>query len=232
MTELTTIFATATPPGRAGLTVIRISGPRAGAALAALTGGKSLPPSRRAALRELKHPDSGDLLDSGLVLWFPGPGSFTGEDVAELHCHGGHAVAEALLAALAGLPGLTPAGPGDFTRRAVLNGRLDLTQAEAIADLVEAETAAQRRQALRQMAGALGSLYEDWRLRLVTALAHAEAGIDFAEEEDLSLDLSAAQRGEIAAVADEVARHLDDDGRGVRLRRGAWARPMPESPAF
>lgn len=222
MTEQTTIFATATPPGRAGLAVIRISGPRAAAALSVLTGGK--PPSvpRQAVLRALIDPENNEVLDSGLVLWFPGPGSFTGEDVAELHIHGGHAVAEALLGVLADIPGLVPAGPGDFTRRAVLNGRLDLTQAEAIADLVEAETAAQRRQALRQMAGALGSLYEDWRLRLVAALAHAEAGIDFAEEEDLAVDLSAAQLGEIAAVADEVARHLDDGGRGERLRRGAY----------
>jgi tRNA modification GTPase len=221
MTEPPTIFALATASGRAGIAVIRISGSSAAQAVRSLSGAQPLPAPRHAALRDLLHPETGDILDRGIVLWFPGPNSFTGEDVAELQVHGGIAVAEALLAALARVPGLVPAGPGDFTRRAVLNGRLDLTQAEAVADLVEAETAEQRRQALRQMAGALGSLYEDWRLRLVTALAHAEAGIEFAEEEDLAIDLPDSQRQEIAAVAGEIASHLDDGGRGERLRRGA-----------
>jgi len=173
-----TIFALSSAPGRAGVAVIRVSGPAAGEALAILCG--SAPEPRYAALRRLRGPD-GEPIDQGLVLSFPAPGSFTGEDMAEFQVHGGRAIVEAVLAALADVSGCRPAEPGEFTRRAVENGKFDFTQAEAIIDLIDAETEAQRRQALRQYQGALFDLYEDWRSRLVQALAWAEAGIDFSD---------------------------------------------------
>tara|TARA_R110000772_G_scaffold73216_8_gene159962 strand:- start:25057 stop:26412 length:1356 start_codon:yes stop_codon:yes gene_type:complete len=213
------IFALASGGARAGVAVVRLSGPDAGAALVALTPGKVLPAARRAALRDLHDPASGETLDQALVLLFPGPASFTGEDVVELHLHGGPAVVEGVLAALGGLPGLRPAEAGEFTRRAFLNGRLDLTQAEAIADLVAAETSEQRRQALDQAAGALGRIYEGWRARLIAAIAHVEAGIDFADE-DLPADIDRAARDALAVLAGEIAAHLDDGRRGERLRAG------------
>jgi len=162
------------------------------------------------------------LLDQALVLWFPGPESFTGEDVAEFHLHGGRAVVQAVSEALVSLPGLSPAGPGEFSRRAFEHGKFDLTQAEGIADLVAAETEVQRRQALRQTAGDLSALYEDWRQRLVRVLALAEAGIDFAEEEDLPPDLNSAAKTEIAGLSAEIVQHLDDGHRGERLRDGIY----------
>ncbi|WP_207485333.1 tRNA uridine-5-carboxymethylaminomethyl(34) synthesis GTPase MnmE [Arenibaculum pallidiluteum] len=213
-----TVFALASAPGRGGVAVMRVSGPAAGGALSALTG-RSLPPARRASLARLRDPGTGDPIDTGIVLWFPGPASFTGEDVAEIQVHGGRAVVAALAEALAARPGLRPAEPGEFSRRAFENGRLDLTEAEAIADLVDAETSAQRRQALRQMDGALGRLYEDWRGRLMRALAHLEAEIDFPDE-DLPGGVGAAVRPVLEALAGEIADHLDDGHRGERLRDG------------
>ena len=143
-----TIFALSSAAGAAGVAVVRLSGAEAGAALAALAG--RLPPARRATVAALADPAGGAPLDRALVLWFPAPASFTGEDVAEIHCHGGRAVVDGLLAALGRLPGLRTAEPGEFSRRAFVNGKLDLTAAEGLADLVAAETAAQARQALRQ----------------------------------------------------------------------------------
>jgi tRNA modification GTPase len=212
-----TIFALASAPGRAGVAVMRLSGPDAGSALARLAG--ALPSPRRAARRRFADPRTGEAIDDGLALFFPAPNSFTGEDVAELHIHGSHAVIAALLDALAALPGLRLAEPGEFTRRAFEHGKLDLTAAEGLADLVAAETAAQRRQALRQLEGALGRLYEDWRERLLRALAHLEAAIDFPEE-GLPEDLSAAVRDSAAALRAEIARHLADGHRGERMRDG------------
>jgi tRNA modification GTPase len=195
-----------------------VCGPDAGAALTRLTR-RDLPPPRQAALRRL-WPDSGDVpIDEALVLWFPGPASETGLDMAELQVHGGRAVIQAVATALAACPGLRPAEPGEFTRRAFLNGKLDLTQAEAIADLVAAETEAQRRQALRQMGGALARLYDGWRGRLVRALAHLEATIDFSDE-DLPQTLSDSTRHDIWRLNDEVIQHLDDRHVGERLREG------------
>jgi tRNA modification GTPase len=176
-----TIYAPSTLVGRSGVTVLRLSGPASGAALAALLGGAALPPPRRASLRKLVAQD-GAPLDRALVLWFPAPASFTGEDMAELHLHGGRAVAQAALAALSAAPGLRLAEPGEFARRAFDSGRLDLTEVEGIADLVAAETEAQRRQALRQMEGGLGALVEGWRGRLIGIQAEIEALIDFPEE--------------------------------------------------
>ncbi len=213
-----TIFALATAPGRSGVAVVRVSGPGAGTALGALTG-RPLPRPREATRARLHAPATGERLDEALVLWFPAPRSFTGEDVAELHLHGGRAVVAGVIEALAALPGLRVAEPGEFTRRAFENGKLDLTEAEAVADLVDAETAAQRRQALRQMEGALGALYEGWRQRLTRALAHIEADIDFPDE-DLPGGVAAAARPVLADLAAEIAAHLDDRGRGERLREG------------
>lgn len=212
-----TIFALASAPGRAGVQVIRISGPDAGAVLSRLMG-RPLPPPRQAALAGLRDPVTGELFDKALVLSFPAPGSFTGEDVVELQLHGGRAVLSAATQALTAL-GLRVAEPGEFSRRAFEHGKLDLTEAEAIADLVDAETAAQRRQALRQMEGALGQLYDGWRHRLTRALAHLEADIDFPDE-DLPGGLSDAVRPVVAGLVTELSAHLADQGRGERLRDG------------
>jgi tRNA modification GTPase len=212
-----TIFAVATGRGPAGIAVIRVSGTAAAAALERLTGRNRFPP--RQAVRALFRDSHGEPLDDGLVLWFPAPASFTGEDVAELHVHGGRAVVADVLSALAAADGLRPADPGEYARRAFENGKLDLTAAEAIADLVAAETAAQRRQALRQMQGGLSAIYDGWRDRLIRALAHLDAVIDFADE-DLPGDPAAAARQELAALEREVAKHLADGRRGERLRDG------------
>jgi tRNA modification GTPase len=171
--------------------------------------------ARRVRLRD---PDTGDDLDDGLALWFPAPRSLTGEDVAEFHVHGGRAVISSVMTALRGL-GLRLAEPGEFTRRAFVNGKLDLTQAEAIADLAAAETEAQRRQALRQLDGALGDLYRGWSDRLLRALAHLEAAIDFPDE-DLPPEIEAGVAREADALATEIAAHLADSHRGERLRDG------------
>jgi tRNA modification GTPase len=153
------------------------------------------------------------------MLWFPAPHSFTGEDVLELHLHGGRAVMAAALAALARLEGMRPAEPGEFTRRAFDNDKLDLTEVEGLADLVAAETAAQRRQALAQLGGALARLYDGWRARLVRALAHLEADIDFSDE-PLPPALAEAAAHALADLAGEIRAHLADGGKGERLRRG------------
>lgn len=211
-----TIFAKASGAGRAAVAVLRLSGPQAGAVIARL-GGR-LPAPRQASLRRLRCPRSGEVLDHALVLWFPGPRSYTGEDAAEFHLHGGAAVVAGVAEALAEL-GCRPAEPGEFTRRAFLHGRLDLTQAEAVADLIAAETAAQRRQALRQAGGALSGLYGGWTARATRILAHQEAAIEF-EMDDIPSDLSAAARQAAAALNQEIAAHLDDGARGERLRDG------------
>ncbi|WP_085557253.1 tRNA uridine-5-carboxymethylaminomethyl(34) synthesis GTPase MnmE [Azospirillum agricola] len=213
-----TIFALATAPGRSGVAVVRVSGPASGDALAALTR-RPPPEPRRAVLASLRDPATGDALDDALVLRFAAPASFTGEDVVELHLHGGRAVVSGVIEALSAQPGLRLAEPGEFTRRAFENGKLDLTEAEAVADLIGAETTAQRRQALRQMEGALGRLYEGWRDRLTRSLAHIEADIDFADE-DLPGGVADAVRPVVETLVAEIARHLDDGGRGERLREG------------
>ena len=210
-----TIFAPLGLAGRSAVTSLRISGERTLAVLRALGAGRPQP--RRASLRALRTTD-GELLDRALVIWFPAPGSFTGEDCAEFHLHGGVAVLHGVADALMDL-GVRPADPGEFSRRAFLNGRMDLLQAEAISDLVAAETAGQRHQALRQMDGALGTLYQDWSRRLTRVLAHQEALIDFPDE-DLPDSIEQALRDEIAALRAAVGAHLHDGRRGERLREG------------
>lgn len=213
-----TIFALSSGPGRAGVAVIRLSGPAAGVTLERLTG-RALPAARQAVRATLRDPAGGEVLDDGLVLWFPAPGSYTGEDVAELQVHGGVAVVAAVLDALGAVDGLRLAEPGEFTRRAFLAGKIDLTEAEGLIDLIDAETEAQRRQALRQADGALGRLYDGWRTRLVRLLAHFEASIDFVDE-PIPETLEDEVRDGISGIAAELADHIDDDRRGERLREG------------
>src|SRR5271165_5929666 len=181
-----TIYALSTAPGRAGIAVIRISGKDAGPALTALCG-KPLPAPRRASLQKLSNPCGGETLDHALVFWFPAPASFTGEDTAELHLHGGRAVVAGVLDALFQL-GLRLAEPGEFTRRAFENGKLDLTEAEGLADLINADTPAQRTQALSQAAGRLRERFELWRAMLLRAMAYVEASLDFSDESDIAED--------------------------------------------
>lgn len=213
-----TIFALSTPPGRGGIAVVRVSGPGAKESILKLTGGYPRT-ARTAEFHALKHPDTGALIDRGLTVFFGKPASFTGEDVAEFHLHGGRAVTDALLATLAGLPGFRPAEPGEFTRRAFEHGRMDLTEAEAVADLIDAETQAQKDQALAQMGGALSTLYDDWRDRLTDALAHLEADIDFPDE-DLPEGVAEQVRPQITKLHAEIREHLNDNRRGERLRNG------------
>lgn len=218
MTEIDTIFALASAPGRAGVAVFRISGPRAGAAATAVTAIRD-PAPRRAIRCRMVDPADEAPLDDGLLLWFPGPNSFTGEDVAELHVHGGRATIEAVAAVLAARPGLRLAEPGEFSRRAFLAGKIDLTEAEALADLVDAGTDAQRRQALEQLGGGLAGRLESWRAELIDILAHTEAWIDFPDE-DLPDDVAAAAAARIGGLEQEIRDFLSDNRRGERLRDG------------
>ena len=212
-----TIFALSTAPGRAGIAVVRISGPAAADALRSLAGW--IPEARKARLARLTDPRDGAGIDRGLVLWFPGPASQTGEDMAELHLHGGPSVVAGALEALGSLIDCRPAEPGEFARRAFENGKLDLSEVEGLADLIAAETAAQRRQALGQMGGALSARVEAWRDRLVRLMAHLEATIDFAEEE-VPADLERRVKPEMVSLRDEMSSVLDDGGRAERLREG------------
>ena len=213
-----TIYALSSGAGRAGLAVIRLSGPSGAEVVQKLTG-RELPPPRCAERRTFRLSDGDSTLDEGLLLWFPGPRSFTGEDVAEFHVHGGPAVVAAMLAALSACVGTRVAEPGEFTKRAFLNGKLDLTAAEGVVDLIEAETEAQRRQAQRQAAGELGAVYEAWRRRLMTGLAHVEGAIDFPDE-DLPETLLEDVKHDILGLKDEIIQHLDDSAIGERLRSG------------
>jgi tRNA modification GTPase len=214
-----TIFALSSAAGRAGVAVVRISGPKARAALEALSQ-KPAPEPRRATLRQLRDA-SGVTLDDAVVLYFQAPASFSGEDIVELHLHGGRAIVEGVLAALGKLSGLRPAGPGEFTRRAVENGKLDLTQAEAIADLIDAETESQRTQALAQYGGALTELYEGWRAKLIRSVALAEATIDFSDEE-LPDGVSGEARTLASEVLEQIQGHLGDARRGELTRDGLY----------
>ena len=218
MTSDDTIFAPASGHGRAAIAVVRLSGPATRSVLETMAG--TVPPPRRMSLRELRN-SAGATLDHALVLWLPGPESFTGEDQAELHIHGGLAVRSAVLRALAEMPGCRAAEPGEFTRRAFLNSRMDLSAVEGLADLIEAETEAQRRQALRQLGGTLGGLVGRWREGLIDILALLEASLDFSDERDVE-DAAIDQRipGMLTALAEEIGRHLGDSRRGERLREG------------
>ncbi|ACG79936.1 thiophene and furan oxidation protein ThdF [Phenylobacterium zucineum HLK1] len=210
-----TIFAPATAPGRAAVAVVRVSGPRTQTAVRTLAG--DLPEPRRASVRRLFDADGGEI-DQALVLWFPGPGSYTGEDAAEFHVHGGTAVTGALVEALAGL-GLRLAEPGEFTRRAFENGKLDLAQAEGVADLIDSETEGQRRQALEQLGGRLSQVQARWREALTEALALFEAAVDFPDEE-VPADVAARARPVLETLAAEIEAAAADAARGERVREG------------
>jgi tRNA modification GTPase len=212
-----TIFALSSGRPPAAIAVIRISGPQAAQVVEAMIGRR--PEPRRATLAKLRDA-SGEILDEGLVLWFPAPRSETGEDMAELQLHGGRAVIAAVLEELGKREGLRSAEPGEFTRRAFANGRLDLTAVEGLGDLIFADTEAQRRQAYRQLKGSLAGRVDGWRERLIDAMALVEAGIDFSDEADVpeqvlapALDIARQLRGEIVLA-------LADDRRGERLRDG------------
>lgn len=218
MTDGPTIFALSSGRGPAGIAVIRISGPMAGHVLGRMAPPR--PPPRFAALRHVKDPVSGERLDEALTLWFPSPRSETGEDMAELQVHGGAAVIRSVFAALAKIPGCRLAEPGEFARRAFENGRIDLTSAEGLADLIDAETEAQRRQALAQAGGAFGRVCDDWRDRLLEARALAEAAIDFSEEADVVTDAIDRARAAAAALAIELEQYLAGAHRGEIVRDG------------
>ena len=214
-----TIFAPASGVGRAAIAVIRISGPRSADVLRSLCSD-ALPAPRRAVLRSLHDPATGDLLDEAIVLWLPGPATFTGEDQAELQIHGSMAVRAAILRAMSDIPNCRAAEPGEFTRRAFLSGRLDLTAVEGLADLIDAETEAQRRQALRQLDGHLWRKVESWRERLIDALAACEAALDFADEDDVPDSVAAGAGEAVLAVAREIASALANARHGERVRDG------------
>jgi tRNA modification GTPase len=213
-----TIAAVSTGAGRAAVAVIRVSGPQAEEAVRALAG--RLPEPRRALLAKLRHPSSLERLDEGLVLWFPGPASATGEDMAEFQVHGGRAVVAAVLGALFAIPGVRPAEAGEFTRRGFLNGRMDLSAVEGLADLIAADTEGQRRLAFAHAFGHLGQRAEHWRMRLIRAMALIEAGIDFPDEDDIPVETRAAARPEVEALHAELTAALADQ-RGGLVREGA-----------
>uniref|UniRef100_A0A673AL26 5-taurinomethyluridine-[tRNA] synthase subunit GTPB3, mitochondrial n=1 Tax=Sphaeramia orbicularis TaxID=375764 RepID=A0A673AL26_9TELE len=221
LADAQTVFALSSGYGRCGVAVIRVSGPASMTALRSMAGLKHrLPPPRTALLRSITDPRTEEVLDRGLVLWFPGPHSFTGEDSAEFHVHGGPAVIAAVLQALGSVPGMRPAEAGEFTRRAFQAGKLGLTEVEGLGDLIHAETEAQRRQALRQMSGELGRLYQDWSRKLKRCLAHVEAFIDFSEDELIEDGVLNQVDTSVLNLQTEIERHLKDERRGERLRSG------------
>ena len=216
MERTSTIFALSSGALPSGVAVIRLSGPATRQCLAGISG--EVPEPRRMALRDISI--GGDLIDRGLVVWLPGPHSFTGEDCAELHLHGGRAIVAAILAGLAAIPGLRQAEAGEFTRRAFLNGKIDLTGAEALADLIEAETEAQRRLALRNASGGQQRLYEGWRTRLLHARAMIEAELDFADESDVPGSVAESIWSDMGELAAEMDRHLAGYRAGEIVRDG------------
>ncbi|XP_061634632.1 tRNA modification GTPase GTPBP3, mitochondrial isoform X1 [Phyllopteryx taeniolatus] len=221
LVDAETIFALSSGHGKCGVAVVRISGPASTTALRCMAGlTRNLPVPRSALLRSITHPHSREVLDRGLVLWFPAPHSFTGEDSVEFHIHGGPAVTAAVLQALGSVAGMRPAESGEFTRRAFQAGKLGLTEVEGLGDLIHAETEAQRRQALRQMSGELARLYQGWTHNLKRCLAHVEAFIDFGEDEFIEDGVLTQVDGVVHDLQAEMARHLQDERRGERLRSG------------
>lgn len=217
MTDTIVALASGRPPS--AIAVVRVSGPGAHDRVSRLTG--RLPAPRRLSLRPLHDPATGKLLDSAMVVVFPGPATATGEDLAELHLHGGPAVVASVIDALLALPGVRLADPGEFTRRAFGNGRMDLAQVEGLADLIAAETQSQREQALALTGGALTQLAEAWRIRCIDVLAEAEAALDFAENEaDVANRIDEAARHQLLAMADELGGLVADASRAARIRDG------------
>jgi tRNA modification GTPase len=212
-----TIFALSSGRPPSAIAIVRVSGPQAGPALVSLAGKM---PAPRMATRVLLRDAAGHPIDDAVILWFPGPASATGEDVAEFHVHGGRAVLAALFAALSAIENLRAAEPGEFTRRAFENGKLDLTEAEALDDLIHADTDRQRRQALRQLKGLLGDRARDWRAQIIEASALIEAGIDFSDEGDIPAELIAPALAKIKTLLGEIQQVLAAEGQSERLRGG------------
>ena len=213
-----TIFALASGAPASAIAVIRVSGDDAGAGLAALVG--SLPEPRRAALMTVRDPADGEMVDRGLVLWFPGPASFTGEDSFELHLHGGRAVIAAAMMVLGALAGFRPAEAGEFTRRSFVAGRMDLTEAEGLADLIDADTDGQRRAAIQQMGGSIRKQYELWAAEIVRARALLEAELDFSEEDGVSGAWVADGRSRLALVKSQMEAALSGFEGARMIREG------------
>jgi tRNA modification GTPase len=212
-----TIFALSSGRPPSAIAIVRVSGPAAGAALELLAGKI---PTPRIATRALLRDAGGQPIDDAVVLWFPGPASATGEDIAEFHVHGGRAVLASLFASLSGIANVRAAEPGEFTRRAFENGKLDLTEAEGLDDLIHADTDRQRRQALRQLKGLLGDKARDWRAQIIEASALIEVGIDFSDEGDVPAELIAPALAKIKTLLDEITEVLAAQGRTERLRDG------------
>ncbi|MFN3076078.1 MAG: tRNA uridine-5-carboxymethylaminomethyl(34) synthesis GTPase MnmE [Alphaproteobacteria bacterium] len=213
-----TIYALSTARGIAGIAVVRLSGPRSSAVSQRICGCV-MPPPRTAKVVSYRDPGNGELLDRGILVWFPGPGSYTGEDVAEFHVHGSQAVVSGILEVLARQEDLRLSEPGEFTKRAFYNEKFDLTSAEAVHDLVHSETAAQRRLALSQMEGSLYRLYEAWRSELIYIQGLLEATIDFSDE-PLPDSIDAEISSRIQDLVKSISTHLDDNNRGEKIRSG------------
>jgi tRNA modification GTPase len=213
-----TIFALSSGRPPAAIAVVRVCGPQARVALEKLIG--RVPAPRQAALAKVRDPKNGETIDEALTLWFPRPHSETGEDMAELQLHGGQAVVAGVLKALGQIDGCRPAEPGEFTRRAFENGRLDLTEVEGLADLIAAETPVQRRAAYRQLKGLIGDQAEAWRKQIIEALALVEARIDFSDESDVPEDLLGSALNAAQQLRSMIAAALANEGRGERLRDG------------
>ena len=214
-----TIFALSSGAGRAGVAVLRISGP--GCRLAVEAMAAPLPAARKASLRRIIDPDTRQVIDSGLVIWLPGPCSFTGEDMAEFQVHGSIAVIQKLVHVFQGFTGFRSAEAGEFAKRAFLNNKLDLAEVEGLADLIDAETEMQRRQAVRLVSGEMSRLLDSWRQSIMRSLAFLEAVLDFPEDDDIGeKDIIGQVAREIAVVSGEIADFLKNNNGGERLREG------------
>ena len=213
-----TIFSLSSGPGISGLAVIRISGPNCKEIISKMIDGV-LPTPRVATLKKINKINTNDLIDEGLILWFPGPESYTGEDVLELHVHGSKTVIEAIQSSISQIKNCRVAEPGEFTKKAFLNGKISLLQAESIGDLIASETEIQRRQAIEIMSGHHGDKYENWRSKLIKILSNIEAKIDFPDE-DLPKDLLDNIKLVTKQVKKEILKVLDDQNVGERIREG------------
>ncbi len=213
-----TIYAVSSGSGRAAIALVRLSGPGTGAVLAGMTG--SIPDPRHYSLRKLTDPATGDVLDEAVAVWLPGPRSFTGEDCAELHVHGSRAVLAAVFKVLARFPGVRPAEAGEFTRRAVMNGKMDLVEAEGLGDLLAANTERQRRQAMSHMLGEASSVFDSWRERLLQIRADIEAVIDFSEEEGVAAAAASRIDAQCVALVDEMEKAVAAAGKAEIIRDG------------
>ncbi len=213
-----TIFAVSSGSGMAGIAVIRMSGGKSGNVLASIAG--SLPLPRLASLRQLRIPGSGEVIDQALVLWMPGPSSATGEDIVEFHVHGSQAVFDTMFGVFRTVDGVRLAEPGEFTRRAFINGRMDLVEAEGLADLILARTEAQRRMAMHHMLGRASSAYEVWRTELISILARLEAAIDFVEEDGVAAAALAEVKPKTIDLVERLSRAAAEADRAGALRSG------------